>query len=451
MYFITDKKKNMVYKESRDDHEKSRPISLELSLDINNQIVRLLRKDELPEWVEDLKKDNIEDSMQHVFLIGSKGIPASYGGFETFVENLTSHKKNNRILYHVSRLSANKYRYEYNGAVCFDINVPNIGSSKAVYYDYMALRKSLIYCKQHRKIQRPIFFIMACRIGPFMNFFCKKIHRIGGKVYVNPDGHEWKRSKWSFIVREYWKHSERLMIKYADCVICDSKSIEKYIIEEYKKYRPNTKFIAYGSDIIDFDKGGITDTGIAIFEKWCRYNHITKYNYYLIVGRFVPENNYETMISEFMRSHSKKQLVIVTTRNKRLFTKLMHKYHFTKDERIKFVGEIYNQDLLSHIRYFAYGYIHGHEVGGTNPSLLEALGSTKINLLLNVGFNREVAKDGALYWTKEKYSLSNLIDRADKLTISEVDELGMKAHKRITDYYNWPNIVNEYEKLFVSN
>ena len=100
-------------------------------------------------------------------------------------------------------------------------------------------------------------------------------------------------------------------------------------------------------------------------------------------------------------------------------------------KRIKFVGTVYDSELLKKIRENAYGYFHGHEVGGTNPSLLEALGSTDLNLLLNVGFNREVGEDAALYWDKTPGSLSGLIDQADKLDKSEIDALGGKKRNAV--------------------
>ena len=100
------------------------------------------------------------------------------------------------------------------------------------------------------------------------------------------------------------------------------------------------------------------------------------------------------------------------------------------------------------IRENAYAYFHGHEVGGTNPSLLEALGSTDLNLLLDVGFNKECGEDGALYWTKEPGNLASLIEKADSMRSEEILSLGKKAHKRIEQYYSWKYISEEYEKVF---
>lgn len=173
------------------------------------------------------------------------------------------------------------------------------------------------------------------------------------------------------------------------------------------------------------------------------------HEYYLVVGRFVPENNYETMIREFMKGKSKRDFAIITNVNQNFLDELESKLHFRNDKRIKFVGTVYDQELLMKIRENAYGYFHGHEVGGTNPSLLEALGSTDLNLLLGVGFNREVAEDAALYWTKEDGNLAALIDKADELNADEIAEYGGKAKKRIQDAYSWQFICDRYAEAFL--
>ena len=169
----------------------------------------------------------------------------------------------------------------------------------------------------------------------------------------------------------------------------------------------------------------------------------------MFVGRFVPENNYETMITEFMKSNTKKDFVLITNvEQNKFYEQLKEKTGFGKDSRIKFVGTVYDQELLKKIRENAYGYFHGHEVGGTNPSLLEALATTDLNLLLDVGFNKEVAEDSALYFSKEDGMLANLID--NELKEDEIKELGNKARKRINSEYTWNKIVDKYEKLLLN-
>ena len=128
---------------------------------------------------------------------------------------------------------------------------------------------------------------------------------------------------------------------------------------------------------------------------------------------------------------------------------LEQKTHFKRDPRIKFVGTVYDQELLKKIREQAYGYFHGHEVGGTNPSLLEALASTRLNLLLDVGFNREVAEDAALYWTKELGNLAALIERADAMTEDEITALNKISTDVIRRRYSWRYITDKYEELFL--
>lgn len=109
---------------------------------------------------------------------------------------------------------------------------------------------------------------------------------------------------------------------------------------------------------------------------------------------------------------------------------------------------VYDQELLKKIRENAYAYFHGHEVGGTNPSLLEALSYTKLNLLLDIGFNREVAEGGALYWNKKPGNLSNLIDKVERMTLEEIYKISALAQDRIRDYYSWDYIVMEYENFW---
>ena len=387
--------------------------------------------------------------MQHIFIVGSKGIPAKYGGFETFVEKLTENQKDKNIQYHVACTKENSDKsgivereFVHNGANCYTIDLPNIGPAKAIYYDVKALEWA-IKKAEREEYERPIFYVLACRIGPFIARLKRKIDKIGGVLLVNPDGHEWLREKWSLPVRKYWKLSESLMVKHADKLICDSKNIEKYIKEDYKKYNPKTTYIAYGTDL---NTSTLTNKNEVVRE-WFSSKSVKENDYYLVVGRFVPENNYETMIREFMKSNSKKDFVLITNvEQNSFFEKLKETTGFDKDERIKFVGTVYDQELLKYIRENAFAYFHGHEVGGTNPSLLEALGSTRLNLLLDVGFNREVGKNGALYW--EKDNLHILIEETEKLDEEKVKILEENAKERIKKQFSWEYIVNEYEKEF---
>lgn len=202
--------------------------------------------------------------MVHVYCIGAKGI-GFYGGFESFIQKLLEyHRDRTEIKYHIackangegcmdiSKLEGVSEvvdnRFTYCNASCFLVTVPEwMRSAQAVVYDIKALQECCRHIKENQ-IKNAIVYIMACRIGPFMQKFVKKLHKYGAKIYLNPDGHEWKRAKWPAPVRRYWKESERLMVKYADKIICDSINIEKYIQKEYGRYHPKTIYIAYGAE-----------------------------------------------------------------------------------------------------------------------------------------------------------------------------------------------------------
>ncbi|MES5403927.1 beta 1-4 rhamnosyltransferase Cps2T [Streptococcus infantarius] len=382
--------------------------------------------------------------MQHVFIIGSRGLPAKYGGFETFVEELVKNKQSSDIVYHVACLSDDKHHthFKYEGADCFTIKAPKIGPARVIAYDMMAITYGLQMVKRSG-IEHPIFYILGNTIGAFIAPFAWRIHALGGKVYVNPDGLEWKRSKWSKPVQAYLTYAEKSMAKTVDLVISDNIGIENYIKESYPDAK--TRFIAYGTDL---KKSTLTADDYKV--RKCFDNWKTKENgYYLIVGRFVPENNYETAIREFMKSNTRRDLIIISNhKNSAYFDKLKHLTNFERDHRVKFVGTVYDRDLLNYIRENAFAYIHGHEVGGTNPGLLEALGHTKLNLVLDVPFNKSVAGASAFYWNKTSGNLSCLINDADGYY--DFTEYGNRARAIVKQNYTWEKIVGEYEGLFLN-
>ena len=405
---------------------------------------------------------------RHVFIIGAKCI-GQYGGYETFLDKLTEvHADEASIQYYIvtkangdgamdetklSSVSSVKKddagavrSFRYHNANVVKLTVPQIGAAQAIAYDVKAFKWCLKYIEGHQ-ISDAIIYVLACRIGPFFGSLVKKAHGLGARVYVNPDGHEWKRAKWSGPIRKYWKESEKLMVKAADLLICDSVNIEKYIKDEYSAYHPSTVYIAYGADITP---STLSDDDPK-FVDWMNSHGLSVGNYYMCCGRFVPENSFEIMIREFMKSKSSRDFAIITTKNDALLEELESKLHWRSDKRIKFVGTVYDSELLKKIRECAYGNFHGHTVGGTNPSLLEALGSTDLNLLIDVGFNQEVGKDAAMYWSAEEGNLSRLIDEADAMDSKQRSEYGLKAKERIKNAYSWIFIGEEYRSLWQRN
>ena len=146
--------------------------------------------------------------MKHVFIIGSRGLPAKYGGFETFVEKLTEHQISSQIQYHVACLSDDEafHHFDYKGVDCFTVKPPKLGPARVIAYDMMAVSYALKFAKKEQ-IEQPIFYILGNTIGAFIFPFARRIHQAGGKFFINPDGLEWKRAKWSKPVQAYLNYS----------------------------------------------------------------------------------------------------------------------------------------------------------------------------------------------------------------------------------------------------
>ncbi len=383
---------------------------------------------------------------KNIIIIGSRGYQYAYGGWETFVTQFIKNNHDSRYHFFVPSLTHDKtldgkIKME-DKVVCPSIYVPKKGFITMFLFTIKATRYFLKYIKE-KHLKNAIVLELGCKVGPFFPFWHRKLRKMGAYLIINPDGLEWKREKWSWWIQKCFKMSERFCVHYSDYCVCDSKSIEIYIKKEYPSFHTPTKFIAFGAYLNRHPKK--TKIVEELFSKW----NIKEKNYYLIVGRFTPENNYELMIREFMNSPTKKDLVIISNvEENQFFNHLKESTHFEEDKRIKFVGSLYEEESLLYVRKNAYAYLHGHSVGGTNPSLLEALSITDVNLLFDVCYNKEVGEDACLYFSKEKDSLKKLILEVEKWDDSKFLEYGKKAKERIKKDYTWEIIVNRYKEVF---
>jgi rhamnosyltransferase len=387
-------------------------------------------------------------------IIGSRGLPARYGGFETFAEQLALHRKDPRVRYHVacrdvrqaSGASTESRHFDCCGADCFFIDVPKIGAAGAIFYDLRALDYAIGLVREQR-MEHPVFFVLGYTAGAFLKRYAKRVHALGGRIYVNPDGLEWKRSKWSLPIRLYLKFSERRAAKYADGILCDNPAIERYIQGTYKRYSPVCACIAYGTEL---EPSGLPIDDVAV-RAWFGANGLREGEYYLVVGRFVPENNFETILREFMASSSARRLVIVSgIDDLSRLEKLKRRTGYDTDLRVCFPGAVYERALLKYIRENAFAYLHGHEVGGTNPSLLESLAAGTLCLPIDVAFNRETAGDAALYWTKAAGNLRGLVETCEQLSPDERAAFSTRARTLVRECYDWNHIAAAYESLFLA-
>ena len=379
--------------------------------------------------------------MKHIFIVGSRGYHFNYGGWETFTSNLVDYYDDKETIFHVGMVTDDKNLKEYNPSDNIIVNpiyVKSSGSIKMFIYSIRSFRFYLNYIEKNN-ISNAYIYVLGLKLFNYLSLMKRKINKLGVKVIVNPDGLEWMRSKWSYPIKKFFLISERLMLNNSDMIVCDGIGIKKYVDEKYPKLVSKTKYIAYGYDDIDISK---LDYKAVLKE----YN-LKENDYILMVGRCVPENNYEMIIDAFMRSNIDKKLVIVTNcSGSNYYNELKLKTEFYKDDRIVFIDGIYDKEKLCIVRNKAFSYIHGHSVGGTNPSLIEALSLTDLNILYDVCFNRDIGLESCLYFNDEK-SLEDILNNTKLLNDSK-KKLGKLAKKRVKENFTWRIIIDKYKEIF---
>lgn len=377
--------------------------------------------------------------MKHVFIIGARGYHSNYGGWETFVSNLVDYYNDKDTVFHISMFTDDKNikKYKVNDNIIVDPILVNIkGSSKMFLYTIKTFKYYIKYVDDHN-IGNPYFYILGLKLFNYLRIKRSVCKKLGINVIVNPDGLEWMRSKWSYPIKKFFLMSEKMMLNNCDLIVCDSLGIEEYLINKYPKLNGKTTFIAYGYE--DINLKDLNEKDILN-----EYNLI-KDDYLLMVGRCVPENNYELIIKDFIDSKIDKKLVIISNLSSTKYSDDL-KEIAKNDDRIMFIDGVYDKDKLAVIRKNAFAYIHGHSVGGTNPSLIESLSITDLNILYDVCFNRYAGGDTCLYF-KEEGSLTNLLD--DKKYLDKQKKLlGPKAKKRVTENFTWKIIIDKYKKIF---
>ena len=378
--------------------------------------------------------------MKHVFIVGSRGYHVNYGGWETFTSNLVDHFDDDTV-FHVGMFtddSSLKCSHPSSNVYVDPIYVKSTGSIKMFIYSVKSFKYYLKYIEDNN-ISDAYIYVLGLKLFNYLGLMKRKIKKLGIKIVINPDGLEWMRSKWSLPIKKFFLVSERLMLKRADTIVCDGLGIKKYIDEKYPKLSNKTKYIAYGFDDIDISN--------IDYKSVLKEYDLKENDYLLMVGRCVPENNYEMVIKAFMESDINKKLVIITNlSSSNYFNELKEKTDFDKDSRIIFIDGVYDKEKLCVIRKHAYLYIHGHSVGGTNPSLIEALSLTDLNILYDVCFNKDIGVDTCLYFNSSK-SLTELFNNG-KLLENSKKKFGSLAKKRVNDNFTWKIIVDEYKKIF---
>jgi glycosyltransferase involved in cell wall biosynthesis len=256
--------------------------------------------------------------------------------------------------------------------------------------------------------------------------------RSGQRVFFNTDGHDWQRRKWGPMASRYLHYSERLGARIApEHLISDSRAVAAYFEHEY---RVHPTYIPYGAPIVEeVDPAPLQGLGL------------DPGGYYLVLCRIEPENNVDVIVDAFRRSAARRPLIIVGGANYR--SGYVEQLRAHASDRIRFLGAIYDRDVVEALYRHSYAYIHGHEVGGTNPSLLQAMGAGCCVLAHDVVYNKEVLGDAGLYWTRSPDELAAKISALDD-DPEQAARLGELAQGRAQENYDWDEIAAAYVRYF---
>ena len=371
-------------------------------------------------------------------ILGTRGIPARYGGFETAAETIAVglRRAGFRVIAACEADNSSGARPDtYQGIELVYFPVRNsLRPMSEIFFDV----RSLI------AIGTRVDAIYMLGYGAGFFFWIARLLR--KTLVVNSDGMEWKRPKFGRISRFLLRISERFGLTAANVIVADSKCVARYVEQTYGK---TPIFLAYGTASISspptWDQ--------SLMNKWRPglSNLLEPDDYYLVLARMEPDNNIDKIIQGFTLSRTTRKLLLVGPCISREYLSRLKKLA-GKDDRVVFAGAVYDLRVKMMLRWHSAAYLHGHMVGGTNPSLLEALSAGNVIIGTDVEFNREVIGNGtnlpAFYFRPDPPSIANAIDAADPELLSLREKARLWGPARIKEAYNWPDIIKGYERLF---
>lgn len=355
-----------------------------------------------------------------IAILGTRGIPNYYGGFEQFAEFFSVYlvEKGHEVFVYNSH-NHPFLEKTFNGVNIIHQNDPEhkLGTFGQFVYDYNCIMDS-----------RQRDFDIILQLGYTSNsvwFFLLPKKAI---IITNMDGLEWKRTKYSKPVQQFLKFAERLAAISSDYLISDSLGIKSFLLKQYKK---ESTFIAYGAHPFANPNESI----IANYD-------VVKNQYNMIMARFEPENNLDMVLEGVSLNDDQTPILVVGNHNTKYGEYLKNK--FKNFPYIRFIGGIYNLEHLDNLRYYSNLYFHGHSVGGTNPSLLEAMASKALVISHNNDFNRGILNENTYYFSnaKEVQNILKTVNKKDNLMMVE------NNYNAIVNEYNWEKINGEYLQLF---
>lgn len=356
--------------------------------------------------------------MKKIAIIGTNGLPGRYGGWDQLLEHLTlSLTSDFEVIVYTSSHNAVKGLNVYNGAKLKIIPLKANGY-QSILYDGLSMFHAALYYDTLL-----VLGTSGCVFLPIIKLFRKKI-------ILNPDGAEWKRGKWNSFVKWFLKKSEDIGIKFSDIVIADNKIIQDYI---YSEYNINSHLIAYGGDNAKF---------VALTNETKEKYEISEGSYAFKVCRIEPENNIDLILEAFKDLNYK--LILIGNWNFSSYGfNLRLKY--SKCKNLLLLDPIYHQETLDELRSNCGIYIHGHSVGGTNPSLVEAMNLGLCCVVFDVDYNKETTEGKALYFKNSNELKSLVVEIFEKnLDVSEIREDMVSISKK---RYTWYQIISQYHLL----
>lgn len=354
-----------------------------------------------------------------IAIFGTRGIPNYHGGFEQFAEYFAKYLVENGHDVYVYNSSLHPYtESEWNGVNLIYKYDPEekIGTAGQFIYDLNCVLDT-------RKRNFDVIFQLGYTSSSIWNWLFPK----NSKIITNMDGLEWKRSKYSSKVQQFLKYAEKLALKYSDVLVADSIGIQNYLMDTYSV---ESEYIAYGVEIENEYNDNIIDELKLSIE-----------NYDMLVARMEPENNIETILDGVVKSENDREFIVVGKTNNKFGEYLVEK--FKPYHKIRFVGAIYNLPKLNSLRKFSNIYFHGHSVGGTNPSLLEAMASHTLICANDNIFNKSILRGNAFYFSN-KYDLAKVIN-----SVKKQDNIVMveNSYSEVIEKFNWELINKKYHDL----
>ncbi|MCK9899965.1 DUF1972 domain-containing protein [Frankia sp. Cpl3] len=353
-----------------------------------------------------------------IAFLGTRGVPANYGGFETAVEEIG--RRLVHLGHQVTVYCRGEGEEEFLGMR--RVELPAMRRRSLETLSHTAL--SAAHAMRHRPDVALVFNAANAPLLPLL--------RVRGiPVAVHVDGLEWRRGKWAGAGRRYYLLAEALAVAWADDLIADSTAIADY----YRwKFQAESTVLTYGAPLLG-------PTGTAQVARL----GLRPKEFHLVVARLEPENNIDLIARGYLASSSQHPLVIVggnpyPTDHTRRLDQLL-----ASDPRIMSLGGIYDQELLNTLYAASLTYLHGHSVGGTNPSLLRAMGAGTTVIATGNPFNREVLGDAGFFFT-EPAELARLLEAAEKYAVIG-EHYGSRARDRAASEYDWDEVAIGYEKL----